>query len=957
MSLTETIILVPCHSLEDFPTELGDEPAAGLLNAFAIAFHPALIATTGSFPRYRRADEAGQAQPGQLLILPTACKDWVQHGWADHARREGAQVVSGEFEREAMLTAALRAVSPETAEKLSKDLAADFMALGTVYLFTELLTRHMRNYSHLDEQLFLAELLPAARAALADDQPTARTHLRRCFEKLQDCREKFYPVDSYLLDLCLLIPRLANESCEALLRSDVPVNFLAQGCDWQEILAAHPDWQQLLTERWRDGQLDLLGGDWREGPDSLVAIDDVLANLIHGRAWYLENLGRAPTVWGRRRFGHGPHLPQLLTRLNYTGALHFVMDDGIYPDDEQAKFRWQGNDGSHLDACSRIPLAGDSASAWLRFPLRLSESMDRDHSAGAFIARWPEMRSPWLNDLRRAAGYAPVLGKFTTFEAFFRATDTHGALQEFKAGEYLSPLLVQSVARREADPISRYRRYWELHRQAVQQDWCRGLVEILNSPEFRRLDDPQREWNRARHSPDSPAAELDAALEQLEQQSAEVHRELARVLTAQEVADSAATPPQGVLIVNPLSCTRQELIDWPEGTVPPGGAGVLQRQVTDETARAIVEVPGCGFVWLPAVPRDQAAATPPGPIAMAEELLLRTDLFEVELSNVTGGIAQIRTYRRSPNRLSQQVAFRFPFERRFQVTDGEQTSEVRSYYSEMVLQESRILSAGPAVGCIETRGELRDQVARKAIASYVQRVSVYRGSALVRVELEITAEKLPEGDPWSNYYCCRFAWKNEEAALSGSLQEGTHLLTNIRCEAPHCIEIADQRYRTSLHFPGLPFHRKVGDRMLDTLLIVEGETARRFEFTIQLDDPFPLATTWRSFAPPAVIPLAQAPPGGVQSGWLFHVDAPNVLLKRLMPLPPNEAGDRSGGFVIRLQETEGLHKSIYVRCFATPSHARQLDFRGETIGTIPIENDAMRIEIAAYEVCDVEVRY
>ncbi|MCA9047022.1 MAG: hypothetical protein KDA69_22015, partial [Planctomycetaceae bacterium] len=194
MSLTEIVILVPCHSLEDFPTELGDEPAAGLLNAFAVAFHPALLAATERFPGYRRADEAALATEGQLAFLPTASKDWVPHGWAEDSRRNGASVVSGVSDRDEMLKAALAAVSEEEANAFSEDIVADFLALGTVYLLTELLTRHMRNYSQLDEALMCKELVAGAQAARANDKEAAESHLKRCFEMLLDCREKFYPV-------------------------------------------------------------------------------------------------------------------------------------------------------------------------------------------------------------------------------------------------------------------------------------------------------------------------------------------------------------------------------------------------------------------------------------------------------------------------------------------------------------------------------------------------------------------------------------------------------------------------------------------------------------------------------------------------------------------------------------------------------------------------------------------
>src|SRR6476646_399742 len=90
---------------------------------------------------------------------------------------------------------------------VSPDLAGDFMALGTCYLQMELLTRKMRHFSNLDEVHLQREAVGAAEAALAGDETTARNRLRSCCEVLMEARERFYPVECHLLDLCLLLPK------------------------------------------------------------------------------------------------------------------------------------------------------------------------------------------------------------------------------------------------------------------------------------------------------------------------------------------------------------------------------------------------------------------------------------------------------------------------------------------------------------------------------------------------------------------------------------------------------------------------------------------------------------------------------------------------------------------------------------------------------------------------------
>ncbi len=190
-------------------------------------------------------------------------------------------------------------------------------------------------------------------------------------------------------------------------------------------------------------------------------------------------LGKAGSTWGLRRFAVSPLVPQYLRRLGYEGALHFVLDDGIYPDYEHAKFRWEGLAGSPVDAISRIPLAADSATSYLKLPDRISESMDNDQCAAVILARWPGAKSPFLSDLHRAGRYAHVLGKVATFREFFERTDFATRSGNYRPREYLSPFFVQSVAREEADPVSRYSRHREARRDLDLAKWCDQLRQSL----------------------------------------------------------------------------------------------------------------------------------------------------------------------------------------------------------------------------------------------------------------------------------------------------------------------------------------------------------------------------------------------------------------------------------------------------------------------------------------------
>ncbi len=421
MTYADLNVLIPSHSLEDFPSELGEQQAASLLNAFAAVWHPAALAAAGVVPSWHRADEPPQDVENRLIIVPTPSEDWLPHGWIESAREKGATVISGLCDRQPMIDAVL-AGCPSN-DSGDANLVADFLALGSCHLQLELLTRQMHHYSQFDEVHLQREAMAAAEAALADDAPAARTHLQSCFDLLTESRERFYPVECYLLDLCLLIPRLADEKVANIINDDEPINFLVTAQDLQEVADERPELVARLREAWEAGTIDIAGGEILERPSPLLSLQSVLWAFDRGHQMFQKLMGRRPTTWGRRRFGLTTQMPQILSKWGYHSALHFVLDDGIYPDAEQSKIRWEGCDGTVIDATTRIPLAADSASSFLRFSSRMAESMEEDAVAALFFARWPEIKAPWLNDLRRMQRYSPCLGRFVTLNDFFEHTD------------------------------------------------------------------------------------------------------------------------------------------------------------------------------------------------------------------------------------------------------------------------------------------------------------------------------------------------------------------------------------------------------------------------------------------------------------------------------------------------------------------------------------------------------
>ena len=75
MIYKELAILLPCHSLEDFPTHHTGDDAASLLASWTGLWHPLLIANSGSIIKWHRADDPPETLLDILLVVTTVSTD------------------------------------------------------------------------------------------------------------------------------------------------------------------------------------------------------------------------------------------------------------------------------------------------------------------------------------------------------------------------------------------------------------------------------------------------------------------------------------------------------------------------------------------------------------------------------------------------------------------------------------------------------------------------------------------------------------------------------------------------------------------------------------------------------------------------------------------------------------------------------------------------------------------
>jgi alpha-mannosidase len=907
MKLNRLLVLLPCHSLENLETDRSAAEAEQLLAGWTTLYHPALISAAHAMPSWASANMASRELANTLVIVPECSRSHLPDDWLAEVESAETAVLRCVGDRAALVSGAL-AFLDEQPKNVDPNLAADFLALGYCHLTVELLTRKLRYMSNLDETAFRTSLIAAADAAVQGDGETARTHLQGAFDRLHDAREYFYPTEPRLLDLTLLAKTTLGELLRAELRTPSARNFLFSAEVLEEMAAREPSSLAALKESLAQKTAAIVGGEYAELPLPLLPPEAIAANLESGLAVYEKLLGSRPKVFGRRKFGLTLALPQILKKFGFAAALHFTLDDGQFPTGNQSRVQWEGFDGTTIEALARVPLDAGTADSFLSLPKRLGNCMELDHSPAMVFAHWPGKVSPWHEDLRRIAAYSRVLGYFCTIDDFIEQTPLAGQRVQYQVDQYHSPFLTQDAAPGVQDAVSRW--VTDSRRESVERSTqtLNGLSAVLSSKTI------------SQQSPDSLEAAVTALSDSL----------------CGEPSSSGryAATEQGYLLVNPLSFSQRQGVPLPElGGIPATSDAV---RAAAENA-AVVDVPGMGFVWIGPSDHNAVSADKPQP-PLAAEHVLRNEFFEINFDPTTGAIRAVLDYKSRHPRLAQQIALRMP--------QGESEPTSDKHYSIMAADKFRITASNAVLGEMLCRGRLMDREGNR-VAGFEQMTRIWRGSRVIEIEIEFDPEHLPDARPWNSYYASRFAWHDETASLFRSVNLANQPTEMAQLESPLFVDIRSGRQRTTILSGGLPYHRRIGSRKLDSLLIVAGETARKFRIGVAIDVPNPTAAAMAFIQPPIKLFTAAKPP--TASGWLFHLDHRNVVATSWQPI--------AGGSRVRLLETEGRPAQLKLSCFKNVSAARKLEAGDAPPAELNIEGDTVHVPMAPYQWIDVEVQF
>jgi hypothetical protein len=664
-----------------------------------------------------------------------------------------------------------------------------------------------------------------------------------------------------------------------------PSNVLID-CDVAEAISARNDQGATRLRRAiSDGEIGWAGG----GPAVDVCLDTMtfaeaesVLSSAHLRT--TQAIGSAPSVYGRFSGPTPSDMTRALVKLGYCGMIPLDFANGTGHGDE-AKVIIQAA-GAELEALTAKPIDASSDASFLSIGARLGEAIDGGEIATALLAHWPGQACDSFGDLQRVASWSLSLGRFWKLDDYFRDGEHpyhHGTAQAASAGA--AQLLDSLVEQNSSDPISSLATEF---RQAVNHEQQAVLVGMTNLVTGK------------------PSEEGDPAINFAEA--------LGSTVTSDPAMTSGGSGVKASLLINPHAVGCRDSVT---GSAPPASAKHVFASSTERgETTTTVDIPACGFVVVPDGKGTRRRSNSlaklirgklfGGPKLIAEPGRLKNEFMDVAISSESGAISAVYSGGSRGNRFSMRL-----IHRRHKSSEGKKRAHDQEDDTLMHCSSLRVVSSSAAEGCLEASGEIRDAENESTRATFNLRYTLCRGSRVIKVEGELRPAQPLDGKPWHNYFAARVAVVTEASAFRPLLRDKVHRVRSRNIVAPLGVLIDEAERQTLVASDGRAFHRRVGDRFLDTLLMAPGESNDQFTLFYGFDVPNPVALSRTLIAPPVTVPIT-APADAAPIGWILHTAPKDILITRLVV---DRRSDGKLAAIMRVIQTRSQSCKASIRFF------------------------------------------
>ncbi|MDR1493344.1 MAG: hypothetical protein LBT05_11575 [Planctomycetaceae bacterium] len=913
------LLLIPSYSIEDFSVNRVDAEANQILSAWSALYHPALIERAESLPSYANASNPPEITDAELIVIPPCCEHLAPEDWL-REKSETHKIIRHESDRETIVAEALKALQLEE-HGFDEPFVETFLAVGTNYVLSELLTRQLRYMSMLDEYKLKENAMEALKYRREGNIEQSEEFLRQMFEQLQQSREYFYPMQAYFLELVLTAPTTLGEKLRETLDENLPqsdndakaTNLVLTISQLKRMKAEHGETLNAVKRAAAESRLEIVGDPLENSPLAMLATPDLVERLMRGTEYYHDMIGVRPVAFMREQPEFLAVTPSLLLRAGYQGTLLYATNGWRIAEKRHSMLRWESPDGRKIGAITRYPSDANSNETFLQLPQELGRMLEGDNVPTVALAHYPKHTRRWLKDLKIAHRYAQVFGEFFSLSGYFKASQYSGLTKQLDESLFAkSKQLARASEQKLPNPVSTWSDYHQLSQRCqtlltmttltasvagkkmrtLEKTWkenkafltkadrlCRWYYrQLFNDPLFQEETLNERsilDFRDALLKPDCPPNYLT--------------NEFAAFLTSTQPeelreknksVDSMIPEDWGYLFVNPFVATRKVLY-----------------------GKIYVEIPPMGYTWIPneTTNQEESVKETPSQKSPIKKLLgglfggkkkapqiaeyiendgyyLRNEFFEMRIDATTGAVASLFYYNQRGNRLAQQLAFRFPEEIR--KTDARPSADGNAGYSIMTADKFEIDADNPMRATLQVNGRLM-HFDGSEIATFEETISVTRGSKTVQFDITIEPVKNPVGNAWDAYFASRFAWENAGYEPFVGIASGRHACLTKFVEAPYFFDVRDETQSLTILANGLPFHRRTSNTRVDTILITENEQRRTFRIDVVLDTDCPFAQALEQLTPPLMV---RSPKPKNPTAWLFTHNAKNVVLMRCEPL-------------------------------------------------------------------------
>lgn len=960
-------MVIPCNTIEDFPSRLDSNDARSLLGGLTVAWHPRLIAATGRTPTWYRADEMpspirpknpdsgdGPMKQYRLILVPDACFSMLPATLSEALTERSFAIIepeSPEFVSELVvrvnsrqdameqIRAAIESFDQEYNETIdwkvrsegSQDTdgrtidESDFYALGYTWWQIQVLTRKLRYTSNLDQIHFENRLTAAAQSLIGGETMAACESIHDCFDALAEERDHYFSSDPSIIDLTLLTPGtipkwIDSSSASSPAQADpssvlpTPQNLLID----EEVAEAVSKMTDESSARFREqlsgGQLGWCGG----GPAAdfhleTNSIDQVEQRLTDAMSTVAGLTGKLPAVYARLGGGVAAQWLPAIAAADFQGVVPIDFINGRGFDNESKVILGEGS--YEIEALTAKPLDADDDASFLALATRLGEAIDGGEIATALMAHWPGQGCDSFQDVRRAATWTLALGKFWKIDDYFIEGE-----RPYHHGQNPTATSSAETSANAADALSRS---VALAKQLEQQT-CLNLRGML------ALIDPS---TVADSNLDAPEAMPDAI---------ELRRRIVQAmgLSVDRSSENANPPSNSIALINAHHPATREIVSV-SGKISKTADSVFYAATEGACSRIVADVPAWGFCIIGRASSSATSQRSPDSPNWIQKLgrslrrpagkildghRLSNEFMEVAISPEHGGVNGVYSGRGRGNRFSARLV----------MTPQSPSNTIASVCESIrTVEDSRISAVLELKGHFVPSEENAVQGGSPRRVGWTARYRLDRGSRRLGFQIRIDSSDFELSDEQTQL---PVAWQYLPS-LRIAIADATPIVRSLVCERLQrtsarsfsssmgfVIEEGDDR-QTLIASNRATLHRRVDDRFFDSLLspIDEG---RWLTFEFGFDVPHPMASAKSlirdcftseahsdSTAPMSLaVPLLS--PGQTssfsQQGWLMHV-AP--------------AGVEAQVVDVATVRDQGEHLAIHLRIIQTASRAVKASLR------------------------------